>query len=238
MADLSNIKALCFDVFGTVVDWRGTIIREGAEWSRDYGLDVDWAAFADAWRAGYDPAMARVRSGERPWIKLDVLHRENLLGVLDAFAITSLGEADIDHINRVWHRLDPWPDAVAGLARLKTRYILATLSNGNVAIMVNMARNAGLPWDAILGAEVAGAYKPEPKAYLSAADMLGVEATECMMAAAHNYDLIASSKHGFRTAFVNRPLEFGFGKAETPMTDAGFDIVAEDFGDLADRLGC
>jgi 2-haloacid dehalogenase len=158
---MTEIKALCFDVFGTVVDWRGSIAREAAVFFGERGIDRDWHAFADAWRARYQPAMEAVRRGKRPWARLDDLHRENLLGVLGDFEIERLSEAEIDHLNRAWHRLDPWPDAAEGLQRLKARYILATLSNGNVALMVNMAKRAGLPWDVILGAEVAHAYKPQ-----------------------------------------------------------------------------
>ncbi|HLT01384.1 MAG TPA: HAD-IA family hydrolase, partial [Geminicoccaceae bacterium] len=156
---VQNVRALCFDVFGTVVDWRESIAREAQQLLGARGVALDWHAFADAWRARYQPAMEEVRSGRRPWVRLDDLHRENLLALLDEFAIEGLSEAEIDHLNRAWHRLDPWPDAVEGLGRLKRKYILATLSNGNVALMVNMAKRAGLPWDVILGAEVARAYK-------------------------------------------------------------------------------
>lgn len=169
---MTEVKALCFDVFGTVVDWRGSVAREAASFFGERGVDRDWRAFADAWRARYQPAMAEVRSGKRPWVRLDDLHRENLAYVLAAFEIEDLGDREIDHLNRAWHRLDPWPDVIEGLQRLKARYILATLSNGNVALMVNMAKRAGLAWDVILGAEVAHAYKPQPEAYLRSAALL------------------------------------------------------------------
>ncbi len=154
------VKALCFDVFGTVVDWRGSVAREATTFFGERGISRDWHAFAEAWRERYQPAMEEVRSGRRPWVKLDDLHRENLMGVLAEFEIRGLGDDEIDHLNRAWHRLDPWPDAIEGLSRLKTKYILATLSNGNVALMVNLAKRAGLPWDVILGAEVAGPTSP------------------------------------------------------------------------------
>lgn len=233
-----DIKALTFDVFGTVVDWRSSIVHEGEAFGRAHDLDVDWAAFALAWRARYQPAMERVRSGEVDFVKLDVLHRMNLDANLEEFGITGLAEADIDHLNRIWHRLEPWPDTVAGLTRLKTRYVLATLSNGNVALMVNMARHSGLPWDAILGAEVAKAYKPQPEAYLRTADFLGLPPAQCLMVAAHNADLVAAANCGFRTAFVARPNEYGPGQTRDREATGDFDYVATDFLDLASQLGC
>ena len=195
--------------------------------------------FADAWRGLYQPAMDEVRSGRRGWTKLDDLHRESLVRLLGELKIGGLKEAEIDDLNRAWHRLDPWPDAVPGLTRLKSRYILATLSNGNIALMVNMAKRAGLPWDTILGAEVAGAYKPQPKAYLRSAELLGLQPAECLMVAAHPGDLKAAAGYGFRTAYVPRPLEHGPGQAGAPTQAPGeFDVVARDFMDLADQLGC
>ena len=235
--DVSNVKALTFDVFGTVVDWRSSIIREGEALARRKDIKVDWAKFADAWRAGYEPAMARVRDGELPWTKLDDLHRANLDQLLDECGIGGLSEDEIDHLNRGWHRLDPWPDTVEGLNRLRRKYILATLSNGNVALLVNMAKRAGLPWDAILGPEVARHYKPQPEAYLSTADYLGLQPGQCMMVAAHNYDLVAASRLGFRTAFVARPTEYGPNQTKDLKAEYEFDIVAESFVDLADKLG-
>ena len=229
---IADVKALCFDVFGTVVDWRGSIAREV-----DAMFHRDGHAFADAWRGRYQPAMEEVRSGRRPWVKLDTLHRENLLAVLAEFEIT-LGDDEIDHLNRVWHRLDPWPDAVEGLQRLKKRYILATLSNGNVALMVNIAKHAGLPWDVILGAEVAGAYKPSPQAYLGSAALLDLAPGACMMVAAHNGDLVAAAACGLRTAFVARPGEHGPGQTSDLRATPGFDLAADSFVDLAGKLGC
>jgi 2-haloacid dehalogenase len=236
--DPSAIKALTFDVFGTVVDWRGSLIREGEALGRAKRLTVDWARFADAWRGLYQPALQRVRSGEQPWTKLDDLHRASLDRLLGEFAIAGLTEAEIDELNRAWHRLDPWPDAVPGLTRLRVRYILATLSNGNVALMVNMARRAGLPWDAILGAEVARHYKPQPECYLTTAALLGLRPEQCLMVAAHPNDLVAAAKCGFRTAFVPRPAEHGPGQRAEARAEHQFDVVARDFGDLAGQLGC
>ena len=235
---LASIRALTFDVFGTVVDWRSSIIREVEALARARGLSIDAARFADAWRGLYQPAMDRVRSGERPWTRLDDLHRESLVRLLGEFRITGLDEAAIDHLNRAWHRLDPWPDAIPGLLRLRRRFVLATLSNGNVALMVNMARRAGLPWDAILGAEVARHYKPQPEAYLVTADLLGCKPEQCLMVAAHNGDLAAASKVGFRAAFVARPAEYGPGQTRDTKADREWDVVAVDFVDLASRLGC
>jgi 2-haloacid dehalogenase len=232
-----DIRALVFDVFGTVVDWRGSIIRDGEALGARKGLKVDWPAFADAWRAEYQPAMAAVRKGERPFVKLDVLHRENLERIIPRFGLGGLDEAERDTLNRAWHRLDPWPDVVAGLTRLKRKHIIATLSNGNVALMVNMAKRAGLPWDAILGAEVARAYKPQPEAYLSAADMLGLKPEQCLMTAAHNGDLVAAAKCGLRTAFVRRPQEHGPGQKTDQKAEHAFDFDVRDFNELADRLG-
>src|SRR6266480_1497365 len=235
---LDQVKALTFDVFGTVADWRGSITREGEALARSKNIHgVDWAKFADAWRALYQPMMQEVRSGRRPWTKLDDLHRMNLDRVLRDFSITGLSEPEIDHLNRVWHRLDPWPDVVAGLTRLKRKYILATLSNGNVALMVNMAKRAGLPWDVILGAEVARAYKPQPEAYLRSAALLDLKPEQCMMVAAHNGDLVAARSRGFRTAFVRRPLEHGPNKTDDFKAAHDFDVIADDFIDLAAKLG-
>lgn len=231
-----SVKALAFDVFGTVVDWRSTVIREGRALGRAKGLDVDWAVFADAWRDGYGPAMNRVRTGELPWKTIDELHRLILDGLLERFAITGLDEAAKDDLNRVWHRLDPWPDAVEGLTRLKSRFIIASLSNGNVALLVNMAKHGGLPWDAVLSAELAGRYKPDREVYLKAADLLGLEPDAVMMVAAHKGDLRAAAKAGLRTAFVPRPRERPNRQIDLSV-DGEFDVSAEDFVDLASKLG-
>ncbi len=231
---LEDVASLTFDVFGTVVDWRAAIIRDGAE----MGLNLDWHAFALEWRALYQPAMERVRSGEIGWCKLDDLHQMNLDELLARRGITGLSEDDINDLNRVWHRLDPWPDVLGGLARLKQKYILSTLSNGNTALLVNMAKRAGLPWDAVLGAETAGAYKPQPQAYLRTAEMLGLAPESCMMVAAHNSDLAAASILGFKTALVLRPAEYGPGQTTDLGPEGEWDVVAESFLDLAEQLGC
>lgn len=230
------VKALVFDVFGTVVDWRGSIIREGRLLGRRKRLRVDWAAFADAWRAGYRPAMARVRSGELPWTRIDDLHRMILDGLLARFGLQGLDEAELDHLNRAWHRLAPWPDARAGLAKLKRRHVIATLSNGNVALLVNMAKHARLPWDCILSAEVVRHYKPDPETYLGAAALLGVAPQELMMVAAHKDDLHAARACGLRTAFVPRPKEYGPAATPDVSREPAFDVHARDFNDLARQL--
>ena len=238
MADLDSVQALTFDVFGTVVDWRRSIIREGEALGRAKGLTMDWPRFADAWRGLYQPMLSRVRNGELPWTKLDTLHRMSLDRLLVDFGIAGLSEAEIDHLNRAWHRLDPWPDAVEGLTRLRRRFILATCSNGNVAMMVDMAKRAGLPWDAILGAETARHYKPQPEAYLITAELLGLRPEQCMMVAAHNGDLAAAAGCGLRTAFVPRPSEHGPGQTTDLAPKRDYDAVAKDFVDLAATLGC
>jgi 2-haloacid dehalogenase len=236
-AALPGVKALAFDVFGTVVDWRSSIIREGEQLAKAKGLHVDWARFADAWRAGYGPAMNRVRKGELPWTRIDDLHHMILDRLLGEFAIHGLTAAEIDHLNRVWHRLDPWPDSVPGLTRLKKKYILATLSNGNVALLVNMAKHAALPWDAVLSAELAKHYKPDREVYLMAADLLGLAPGQVMMVAAHLGDLHAARAAGLKTAFVPRPLENGPRGKPEPAAGPDIDVVARDFLDLAAKLG-
>jgi len=236
MNDLRQVKALTFDVFGTVVDWRSTIIREGQALGARKRLAVDWEAFADAWRAGYGPAMNRVRQGELPWTHIDGLHRLILDELLVRFEITGLSEEEKDDLNRAWHRLEPWPEAIAGLERLRERYILASLSNGNVALLVNMAKRAGLPWDCVLSSELARHYKPDPEVYLLAARLLGLEPQQVMMVAAHNGDLLAAQAVGYRTAFVLRATEYGPGQATNLEADPRVDVVAADFLDLADKL--
>lgn len=233
----SSVQALTFDVFGTVVDWRGSVIREGTHLGKAKGIHVDWARFADAWRAGYGPAMNRVRKGELPWTNIDALHRTILDRLLTEFQIAGLSEAEKDHLNRVWHRLTPWPDAVPGLSRLRRRFIIATLSNGNVALLVNMAKNAGLPWDCILSSELAKRYKPDKEVYQMAADLLGLRPDQVMMVAAHKGDLRAAKSVGFQTAFVLRPLEYGPGRKPDVTPDPAIDLTASDFIDLAAKLG-
>ena len=235
--DASAVRALTFDVFGTVVDWRGSVAREAAALARSRSVTIDAEAFADRWRAGYRPAMDRVRKGAVPWINIDRLHRMILDELLPQFGLDALSESERDHFNRAWHRLDPWPDSVAGLTRLKEKFVLATLSNGNVALLTNMAKHAGLPWDCVLSAELFRHYKPDPQTYRGAAELLGVSPGETMMVAAHEDDLIAARAVGLRTAFVRRPLEYGARPGYELPRERGFDYVADDFGDLASQLG-
>ena len=231
------VKALVFDVFGTVVDWRTSVAAEASGFARGVGVEVDGLAFADAWRAGYAPAMKRVRRGELPWTRLDDLHRMILDEVLPRFGLGGAPEAEIRRLNHAWRRLTPWPDAVPGLARLKERYIIAPLSNGNIALMTNLARFAGLPWDCILGAELVRRYKPDPEVYLGAADFLDLKPGEVMMVAAHLGDLRAAKALGLPTAFVPRPLEFGPDGRPDLEPDGSVDLTARDFEYLATRLG-
>ena len=238
---MERVKALVFDVFGTVVDWREGIARDAAPFLARHGRgDIDPRAFADAWRRRYQPAMEECRAGRRPFTRLDVLHRENLELVLRDHGLdpARIGEAELAGMNLAWHRLDPWPEAVAGLTRLRRKYILAPLSNGNVALLLNMAKRAAIPWDAILGAEVAGAYKPRPEAYLRTADVLGIRAEELCLVAAHNGDLKAARACGLATAFVTRPTEHGPGQSTDLEPSEPWDVVARDFQDLAAKLGC
>ena len=232
-----GVEALVFDVFGTCVDWRSGIIQAVGAVARQKGVAVDAAAFADAWRGKYQPSMEKVRSGQRPWTILDVLHRESLDSLLPQFGLESLSEVERDDLNRAWHRLDPWPDVVVGLTRLKTRYIISPLSNGNVALLTNMAKRAGLPWDLILGAETSRAYKPLPASYLNAAAMLGRKPEQVMLVAAHNNDLAAAQQNGLRTAFVARPQEHGPKQTGDLAASGNWDIVAHDFAELAQRMG-
>ena len=237
---LDRVRALVFDVFGTVVDWRSGVARDAAPFLERHAKSrVDPAAFADAWRKRYDPAMEAVRSGGRPFVRLDVLHWENLVAILPSFGIdpAKVPAAELDELNLAWHRLDPWPDVVAGLTRLKSRYIIAPLSNGNVVLMLDMAKRAGLPWDAILGAELAQAYKPDPEAYLRTVDILAMRPDEVCMVAAHNGDLAAARACGLATAFVPRPAEHGPGQTKDLQPEQAWDVIARDFGDLADGLG-
>src|ERR671916_2749026 len=234
--DTSGVRALAFDVFGTVVDWRSAVIRDGKELGRKKDLRVDWAAFADEWRGRYAPSMDRVRRGERAWTNLDALHRNSLTELLEVFGIEGLTEEEKDHLNKVWHRLDPWPDSVPGLGRLKERYVLTTLSNGNVALLTNMAKRAGLPWDLILSAELVRHYKPDPETYLMVPYLLELHPDEVMLVAAHPSDLRHAQDNGFKAAYILRPQEWGpEGDAERP--DPSFDLVADDLLELAKILG-
>ncbi len=234
--DPADLKILVFDVFGTVVDWRGSILRDLEALGRAKGIAADWGAFVDQWRGGYAPAMQRVRVGELPWTRVDDLHRMILDELLAKHGVTGLSEAETQHLNLAWHRLDPWPDSVAGLRRLKQRFIIGTLSNGNMALLVDMARHAGLPWDVVLSAELVQHYKPDPEAYLMVPQMFGVEPGQVMLVAAHPRDLAGAAGQGLRSCFVPRPLEFGpTGKAHA-VDEGKFDVVAGDFNKLADVL--
>ncbi len=231
-----EVKALTFDVFGTVVDYRSTIIYEGEQLSQQKGLKVDWDAFAYAWRNRYNPFIQRVEQHELPWTKLDTLHRLALEEVLAEFKLTNLTEEEKVHLNRVWHRLQPWPDSVEGLTRLRQKFVLATLSNGNMALLTNMAKYSGLPWDCILSAELVRAYKPNPAVYQMAIELLDLPAEQIMLVAAHPYDLQAAQSHGFKTAFIPRPLEYGPRHVLELTPDPSFDLVANDMLDLARQL--
>jgi len=237
MASSIEIRALVFDVFGTVVDYRSTIIREGEQLNREKGLTVDWAKFADAWRGQYRPHMQRVMKQELPWTNLDALHRMALDDLLKEFGVSNLSEDEKVHLNKVWHRLQPWSDAVEGLTRLKQHYTLGTLSNGNVSLLVDMAKYSGLPWDVIFSAELVKAYKPDPRAYQMTYELLGLQPDAVMLVAAHPDDLLAAKAQGLRAGFVPRPLEKGPGNAPNMTPDPAFDIVASDFVDLARQLG-
>ncbi|OKH73182.1 haloacid dehalogenase [Mycobacterium sp. SWH-M1] len=230
------IRALAFDVFGTVVDWRSSVARELAAFGARHGISDDWSAFADDWRAGYVPAMDRVRRGELPWTRIDDLHRGRLVELLNDRGI-DVADAEIDDLNRAWHRLDPWPDAVAGLTRLKKRFVITTLSNGNMSLLTNMAKYAGLPWDCVLSAEIFRHYKPDPETYRGCAEILDVAPDELMMVAAHPSDLRAARDAGLRTGFVFRPAEYGPERSLRKPADDEFDVSADDFGDLAEQLG-
>jgi len=239
MAAKPDVQALLFDVFGTVVDWRSSVSRDLAAWAKQKGIGgIDWLEFAVEWRKLYQPSMEEVRSGRREFTILDVLHRESLDKLIARYAIKGLSESDVQHMNRAWHRLEPWPDVVAGLTRLKKKLVIAPCSNGNIALMVNLAKRAGLPWDCILGAETARAYKPTPDAYRNSCRQLGLSTNEVMMVAAHNNDLRAAKAQGMQTAFVARPKEHGPGQTTDLTPDSScVDLAPKDFVDLAAKLG-
>lgn len=235
-----EVDAVFFDVFGTVVDWYGGVVRDGEKLGEEKGLEVDWGAFAVAWRTRYLPSMDRVRGGDLPWTKLDVLHRASLEELLEEFGVEGLTEEEKEGLNRAWHRLDPWPDATAGIERVRGRYTVAALSNGNVSLLTNMAKRAHLPWDAILSAEMARRYKPDPEVYLMACEFLDVAPERAMMVACHDWDLGGAKEAGLRTAFVHRPSEWGPRQEaayERRTDEAGYDVVADDVPDLAQKLG-
>ncbi|TFZ06580.1 haloacid dehalogenase type II [Ramlibacter henchirensis] len=233
-AALANqVEVLAFDIFGTVADWHGSIVRE----MRERHPQVDGDAFARAWRAGYKPAMARVASGQLGWTLIDDLHRMILDDILPRFGLAHLGGEEREDLNKVWHRLDPWPDSVAGLERLKRRYILCTLSNGNIGLLTRMAKRAGLPWDCVLSAEVFRAYKPDPATYLGVAKVFDVEPGQVMLVAAHHEDLEGARRCGLRTAYIERPLEFGAAQPKDVSARPANDLHCTSLADLADQLG-
>jgi 2-haloacid dehalogenase len=229
------VKALFFDVFGTLVDWRSSIAREAEAILKPYGVALDWPAFADAWRGEYQGAMEEVRAGRMPFCKLDVLHRRNLELTLKRFNVAALGEDEMRDLNLAWHRLDAWPDVPGGLARLKRKHWLAPVSNGNISLMVDLARRNNLPWDAILGAEIAGDYKRKPRVYLAAAAAFDLKPQDCMMVAAHSKDLAAAAALGLRTAHVARPNEHGPGRGEAAPS-VPVDFAVKGLDELADKL--
>jgi 2-haloacid dehalogenase len=233
---MTSAAALFFDVFGTLVDFRASVAREAELILKPFGIELDWLAFADAWRDEYQPAMEEVRTGRIAFCKLDLLHRRSLDRILPRFGISGVAEDAARNLNLAWHRLDAWPDVPRGLARLKTRFMLAPVSNGNISLMVDLARRNNFPWDAILGAETAGDYKPRPRVYLSACEAFDLAPGACMMVAAHTNDLIAAAKLGLRTAHIARPNERGAGRGET-QPKAPVDVAAESLEDLAAKLG-
>jgi 2-haloacid dehalogenase len=230
-------RALAFDTFGTVVDWRSSLIREFEAFGQRHGLNRDWPTLADDWRTGYLPAMDRVRRGELPWTRLDDLHRMILDELLRGADIRAIGDDEVDQLNKAWHRLDPWPDSVDGLRRLKQRFVITTLSNGNMSLLTNMAKRAGLPWDCVISAELFRHYKPDREAYTGCADLLDVPPGELMLVAAHPGDLRAARDAGLLTGYVTRPLEYGPHQRPHRVEDGEFDVTATDFLDLADQLG-
>lgn len=234
--NFTSVKALTFDVFGTVVDYRTSIINELRQLGKEKAIIADWEAFTDKWRGGYAPAMDQVRRGEIPWKNIDELHRMVLDQLVEEFQITGLSESELVRLNKAWHRLVPWPDSVPGLTRLKNKYMLVTLSNGNISLLANMAKYSGLPWDVILSSELAGHYKPDKEVYLMAAKLLDLEPEEIMMVAAHRYDLDAAEELGFRTAYLSRPLEFGPDGETDEGSNMPYDIIATDMNDLSQQL--
>ncbi len=235
--DTAPVKALVFDVYGTVVDWRSSVIEQVRSLGAAKGIGVDWDAFVDGWQSTYRPLMQMVHQEVLAWTNLDQLRRIGLDQMLAEYEVSGLTEEDKDDFNRAWHRLEPWPDSVPGLYRLKAKFILGAMSNGTVASMINVAKFAGLPWDCILGAELAKAYKPDPRTYRTGAALLGLPVGQVMMVATHQYDLLAARDVGMKTAFVPRPLREGPGKTLDLTPDPSFDLVADDFADLASKLG-
>jgi 2-haloacid dehalogenase len=233
---MTSIRAMFFDVFGTLVDWRTGVAREADRALRPLGYTLDWSRFADSWRAEYQPGMEEVRAGRIPFSKLDLLHRRNLERFMPRFGLTDLSESVRHELTLAWHRLDAWPDVPAALKRLQKKFLLAPVSNGNISLMVDLARRNGFPWDAILGAEIAGDYKPKPRVYLAACEAFDLDPAQCMMVAAHSNDLAAAAACGLLTAHIARPGEYGPGTGERVAT-VPVDFAAADLADLAGKLG-
>jgi 2-haloacid dehalogenase len=235
---VSDIKAIVFDTFGTVMNWRVSVIEDFRLFGKRKAIDVNWEAFVDEWRTAYRPGMDAVRSGKWPWTKVDRIYRMKLDEILPKYGINGITEDEKVYLNRVWHRLEPWPDSVAGLTRLKKQYVISPLSNSDFDCLVNMAKHAGLPWDVIFCAELFRHYKPDPEVYLGAIELLNLKPHEVMMVAAHNYDLRAARSHGMRTGFVPRPTEYGSNQKTDLKAEEDWDVIVKDFGDLASALGC
>lgn len=236
--ELKPVKAILFDVFGTVVDWRGSILRELEAVGQKHGIVADWPSFADQWRLGYNEGSRAFLAGQVEWKKADTFHWERLNALKAQYGLDRLSEDELKYLNKAWHRLAPWPDAVEGLGRLKAKYVIGTLSNGNNGLLVHMAKNGGLPWDVVMGAENFQSFKPDPKVYLGAVDLLGYERHEVMIAAAHLSDLYQARKNGLRAGFVTRLDEFGVSEREPDREgDERIDVTATDFLDLAEQLG-
>ncbi len=233
----STVKAMVFDTFGSVVDWRGSIVRDLTRWANENGFQADWTVFAEQWRSMYQPSMEACRSGKREFTVLDVLHRESLDVLLDQYGLSRMTEVQREHVNKVWHRLDGWPDSVGGLARLKSKYIIAPLSNGNISLLTDIAKYTGLPWDLNLSTEVFRCYKPQPESYLGVCHALRLEPSEVMMCAAHNNDLLAAKNCGLKTAFWPRPTEYGPNQTDNLVATEAWDVVAKDIRDLATQMG-
>jgi len=232
-----GVEVLLFDVFGTVVDWRTSLQRWFQRFGRENKIEGDWAGLVDDWRAAYEPSMARVRQGERPYVTLDVLHRESLDALLPQYCLGNVLESERRQMARAWRWLDPWPDTIAGLARLQRKYVISTFSNGGLGLLVDMAKFAALPWDTVLSADLFQRYKPDPAVYLGAADLLARPTSALMLVAAHNYDLAAARSHGFRTAFVARPTEYGPRQKKDFGPEEAWDFAASSLEELAEKMG-
>ncbi|MBV8588172.1 MAG: haloacid dehalogenase type II [Verrucomicrobia bacterium] len=236
MSFQNQIRALLFDTFGTVVDWRSSLIESCTHFGQRRQLQVNWEQLITRWRSAYEPSMDKVRKGQLPWTILDVLHRAALLELLPEFQLERLSKDDIDYVTKLWHRLNPWPDVPGGLGSLKKNFLIGPLSNGNYSLMVELNKFAGLGWDFVLGSDLFRHYKPDPETYLGACSLLALPPAQVMLVAAHNYDLRAARALGLHTAFVARPSEYGPGQTKDLQPDGPWDIVAKDFGELAAQL--